>query len=200
MNSLNATSSLIVHQKKEWGEILTGFETKNRYAIQTQDARELYFAAEVKGNFLIRMWLKAWRPFEMMVYDNAQQIVLKLKSPFRFYFREISIYDANDRLLGKVVREFSILRRKYKIYDNTGKEIFNLFGPILHPWTFNILQGSREIGKITKKFSGILKEAFTDADNFGVSYPQELDNQKKAILLGAVFLIDFVHFENKNNN
>ncbi len=198
MDSLNNTSSLMIHQKKEWGEILTGFETKNRYAISTQDGRELYFAAEVKGNMLIRMWLKAWRPFEMNIYDNAKQVVLKLKSPFRFYFREISIYDAQDRLLGKVVREFSILRRNYKIYDNSGREIFSLFGPILHPWTFNIIQDNREIGKITKKFSGLLTEMATDADNFGVVYPKELETQKKAILLGAVFLIDFAHFENTN--
>ncbi len=198
MDSLNNTSSLMIHQKKEWGEILTGFETKNKYAISTQDGRELYFAAEVKGNMLIRMWLKAWRPFEMNIYDNAKQIVLKLKSPFRFYFREISIYDAQDRLLGKVVREFSVLRRNYKIYDNSGREIFSLFGPILHPWTFNIIQDHREIGKITKKFSGLLTEMATDADNFGVVYPKELETQKKAILLGAVFLIDFVHFENRD--
>ncbi len=198
MDSLNTTTSLMIRQKKELVEIVTGFETKNRYSISTEDGRELYFAAEVKGNMFIRMWLKAWRPFEMHVYDNANQIALKLKSPFRFYFREISIYDAQDRLLGKVVRKFSILRRNYAIYDNSGREVFSLFGPILHPWTFNIIQDNREIGKITKKFSGLLTEMATDADNFGVTYPKELETQKKAILLGAVFLIDFVHFENRD--
>ena len=46
----------------------------------------------------------------------------------------------------------------------------------------------------------LLKEAFTDADNFGVIYQAGIDVQSKALLLGAVFLIDFVHFETKKNN
>jgi len=74
-----------------------------------------------------------------------------------------------------------------------------LFGPILHPWTFEIREGEEVFGKITKKWSGLLKEGFTDADNFGVTFPADWPNEIKAILLGAVFLIDFVHFEDKND-
>ena len=40
------------------------------------------------------------------------------------------------------------------------------------------------------------KESFTDADNFGITFPKGIDLSQKAVLLGAVFLIDFVHFEN----
>ena len=33
MERLSSISGLVVSQQKEWGEILTGFETKNKYAI-----------------------------------------------------------------------------------------------------------------------------------------------------------------------
>ena len=33
MERLASTDNLIVRQKKEWGEILTDFETKNRYVM-----------------------------------------------------------------------------------------------------------------------------------------------------------------------
>ncbi len=33
----------------------------------------------------------------------------------------------------------------------------------------------------------------------GINFPKGIDLGKKAILLGAVFLIDFVHFENKGS-
>jgi Scramblase len=46
-----------------------------------------------------------------------------------------------------------------------------------------------EIGGISKQWSGFLKEAFTDADNFGIKFPVNLDVNLKATLLGAVFLI-----------
>ena len=45
----------------------------------------------------------------------------------------------------------------------------------------------------------MLKEAFTKADNFGITFPADLDVTRKSLLLGAVFLIDFVHFERGGN-
>ena len=58
----------------------------------------------------------------------------------------------------------------------------------------------RKIGKITKKLSGLATESFSDADNFGVTFSVDLPTEHKSILLGAVFLIDFVHFEDKGGH
>jgi len=49
--------------------------------------------------------------------------------------------------------------------------------------------GSTQVGIISKQWSGIAREAFTDADNFGISFPMDLDVKIKAVLLGACFLI-----------
>ncbi len=200
METLTGTDSLVIQQIKEWGEILTGFETKNRYAIHNAAGQQLYYAAEVGGNFLVRMFLKAWRPFEIAVVNPGNKLVMNLKSPFRFYFRELHILTPSGQMLGRIQRRFTLLRRKYTVYDAQGNELLELFGPILHPWTFEIRQGQQILGKITKKWSGLLKESFTDADNFGVTFPADWPNEAKAVLLGAVFLIDFVHFEDKGNN
>ena len=200
MQSLAQTEGLVINQKKEWGEILSGFETRNKYSVYNTAGEQLYYAAEVGGNFLLRIFLKAWRPFEIAVVNPDNQTTLHLKSPFRFYFREITIYNATGQPLGYIRRNFSILRRKYSVCDIQGKEICELFGPLLHPWTFEIREGEQVFGKITKKWSGLLKEGFTDADNFGVTYPADWPDEIKVLLLGAVFLIDFVHFEDNNNN
>lgn len=42
---------------------------------------------------------------------------------------------------------------------------------------------------ISKQWSGIAREAFTDADLFGISFPMDLDVKMKAVMLGACFLI-----------
>merc|ERR1712062_708350 len=60
--------------------------------------------------------------------------------------------------------------------------------------------GSTEVGKISKQWSGLLKEAFTDADNFGISFPMDLDVRMKAVCLAACFLIDFMYFEKTNTS
>ena len=200
MDRLSSISGLVVSQQKEWGEILTGFETKNRYAISDLSARRLYLAAEEDGSMLLRWFLKALRPFKIAILTENGQVVLRVIRPFRFYFHRAEVVDSNGQLLGVIEKRFSILRRVYSVLNNSGVEIYKLFGPILHPWTFKIRNGADEYGKITKKWSGLLKEGFTDADNFGVTFPAEWDVKSKALFLGAVFLIDFVHFENKGKN
>jgi len=198
MEELAAVDSLIVRQKKEWTEILTGFETKNKYAVMDPAGNELYFAAEVGTGFLSRNFLQSLRPWTIQVLDRGGGVVLEVKRSFRFYFHRADVLDGQGNLLGSVRKRFSMLRRIYTVYD-AGQEVFELFGPIFHPWTFRIRRDGQEIGKITKRWSGVLKEAFTDADNFGVAFPPEADPARKALLLGAVFLIDFVHFEKKGN-
>lgn len=46
-----------------------------------------------------------------------------------------------------------------------------------------------EVGKISKQWSGLAREMFTDADFFGISFPMDLDVRMKAVMLGACFLI-----------
>lgn len=55
------------------------------------------------------------------------------------------------------------------------------------------------VGKISKQWSGFVREAFTDADNFGIQFPLDLDVKMKAVMLGACFLIDFMFFERTGN-
>ena len=200
MDRLSSISSLVVSQQKEWGEILTGFETKNRYAISDVSGSRLYLAVEEAGSTLIRWLLTALRPFTIDVLTEEGQVVLRVMRPFRFYFHRAEVVDSLGQSLGVIERRFSVLRRIYSVLDSSGEEVFQLFGPILHPWTFQIKKNGVEYGKITKKWSGLLKEGFTDADNFGVMFPAEWDVKLKALFLGAVFLIDFVHFENRGNN
>lgn len=49
--------------------------------------------------------------------------------------------------------------------------------------------GDKPIGRISKQWSGVLKEVFTDTDNFGIQFPLDMDVKMKAVLLGACFLI-----------
>jgi len=202
LENLAQANSLIIRQQKEWGEILTGFETKNKYEVLDHFSNPLLEAHEEGGSALTmitRLFLKALRPFTMHLFSPQGAGLFKLVRPFRFYFHELDVSQSNGALLGKIKRRFALLRRIYSVVDRNGNEIFELFGPLLHPWTFQIKKGGQELGKITKKWSGLVKESFTDADNFGITFPNGIDLSQKAVLLGAVFLIDFIHFENSGN-
>ncbi len=201
LENLANAESLKIQQLKEWGEILTGFETRNKYNIMDSWGNQIFEAEEKSGSFLTaltRFALTHLRPFTISIFSQEGNELFVLKRPFRFFFHELDIRKANGMVLGKVVRRFAVLRRVYAVIDGNGGEVYQLFGPILRPWTFFIKKDGQELGKIVKKWSGLAKEAFTDADNFGINFPQGLDVNQKAIFLGALFLIDFVHFEKKN--
>ena len=197
MDQLAVANTLIVSQKKEWGEIVTGFEAKNRYVVLNELGNELYHAREEGGSLLARWFLKAFRPFTIVLTDAGGVPALHVERPFRFFFHKLDVQAAGGKLLGTVEREFSWLHRLFRVTDGHGHEICRLHGPLFHPWTFLIQQNGREVGKVTKKWSGLLKEGFTDTDNFAAVLPPGMSVEAKCVLLGAVFLIDFVYFENR---
>lgn len=194
MENLKNAESLVVRQKKEWGEILTGFEARNRYAVYDTSGQEVYLAAE-EGSLFMRLVLKALRPFSLHILSREGRPVMKLEKPFRFYFHEMSVSTPEGRHLGTIKREFSLLERKFSVSGAQGGEVCAIRAPLLHPWTFKISSDGAETGEILKNWSGMLKEAFTDSDNFSVSFPSAASSDHKALLLAALFLIDIVYFE-----
>ena len=64
---------------------------------------------------------------------------------------------------------------------------------------FDVLTVSGEcIGKVSKQWAGLAKELFTESDNFGVTFPLDLDVRVKGTLLSAVFLINMMYFSKDN--
>lgn len=194
---LNDSRKLLIRQRVEKVEVWLGLETRNRYSINSN----LFEATEMStsiGAVLSRLFIGNWRPFTIEINNREGRTALTLERPFRFYFHELEIFQATGELIGTVRRRFGIIRRHYIIYDAFDREVFTLLGPLLHPWTFNIFQNGIEDGKITKKWSGLFKETFSKADDFSVEFPMNADTIQKTLLMGAVFLIDFVHFEKPN--
>ena len=201
--TLIKNSQFIIRQKKEWGEILTNFETRNRYVIQDDGGEDLWYAGERSEGvlaFFIRSFLKALRPFTIELFDLAGTLLLTFKRPWRWYFHRLEV-SADGRLIGAVQKRWKVLGRLFDIQGSQGEVCGQIYGPLLHPWTFHVSANGREIGKITKKWSGFGKEIFTDADTFFVEIDApDLSVEVRKVILGATFLIDFLHFENKGNN
>jgi uncharacterized protein YxjI len=192
---------LSIKQQVERLEMWTGFETANQYVVQDGSGRVLFDAAEESGSvqqLLGRMFLKALRPFTLHVATADGTPALRMERPFRFFFSEVSVRDAGGRELGTIARQFSLLDKRYLIRAAGAATTYEVLGPLFRPWTFKILANGEECGVITKKWSGLFKESFTDADQFGIQFPPGITVDCKAVFLGAVFLIDFVHFEENN--
>merc|ERR1711936_1037939 len=140
---LSMVDQLLVKQKVEILEVMTGFETANKYKVLNSVGQEVYKAKE-DTDCCTRQCCGPARPFDMNITDNTGMEVIHLNRPLR----------CQSSCCGDV--DFNV-----------------------------VTMDGQEVGKITKQWSGLAREAFTDADNFGISFPLDLDVKVKATLLGA---------------
>ncbi len=191
--------ALVVRQQKEMLEVFTDFESANRYVVQLPDGQPALYAAETGGGamaFLTRSFLKSKRPFTMRLLDPAGNVVLVLERPWTWFFSELHVRDGQGRPLGTIDQRFAFFARRFVVLGADRRELAELHGPFFRPWTFRVVQGGAEVGRIAKQWSGLLREAFTDADTFGVELGPRMDPQLRTLALAATFLIDFLYFEN----
>ncbi|HZN58808.1 MAG TPA: phospholipid scramblase-related protein [Planctomycetota bacterium] len=200
---IGAARALLVRQVKEWGEILLGFEARNRFEIFDATGRTVGFAAEESGGFgtvILRNLFGRLRAAVVHIYEPAGRQVARCVKPFRFYFHRVDIFEGEQRI-GAVERRFSIFHRLFDVEDADGRALCRIRSPWLRIWTFKLLVEGQEVGRISKKWGGLLREMFTDADTFGVEFTHpELPAELKKLLLGATFLVDFTCFENNQGS
>lgn len=194
-------NQLIIQQRKELVELF-GFETRNKYEICDDNKNIIGFCAEQnKGiiGFLMRQFLGHWRSFEIHFFDANKIEFMKTIHPFRFLFQEFTILDSQNNKIGRLQQRFGIFTKKFDVLDASDNLIFKMRSGFFSFWTFPIdsVDGS-EKAVIKKKWSGLLKELFLDADNFLVDYKDYAmnENHKKIILAASVF-VDLQYFERK---
>jgi uncharacterized protein YxjI len=193
--------ALVIRQQKELLEVFTDFESKNRYVVQLPDGQPALYAAEAGRGawaFVTRSFLKAKRPFTMQLRDAHGNVALTLERPWTWFFSELHVRDAQGQPLGMIDQRFALLAREFVVLDPNNRELARIHGPVFRPWTFRVLQGGQEVGRITKKWSGLLQEAFTDADTFGLEMGPAMDPRVRPLALAATFLIDFLYFEDRS--
>lgn len=190
-----ADTTFYIKQHKEMIEAVIGWEKENRYSVIDGNQRTLATATEA-SSWVTRMFLKGLRPFEMAVSDPTGAPLMFLKREFAFFLHRLEIRDQDNRPIGAIQRTFSLLNREYTIEDAAQRTLFQITGPFWWPWTFYIMQNGAQKGVISKKWSGFLRESFTDADNFSVTCPAQWDGNIRKLLIAATLLIDFIHFEN----
>ncbi|XP_021252756.1 phospholipid scramblase 1 [Numida meleagris] len=205
---LTQIDQILIHQQIELLEIFIGFESNNKYEIKNSLGQRVYFAAE-ETDCCTRNCCGPARPFTIKIMDNLGHEVIRLERPLRCSsccfpccLQEIEIQAPPGTPVGYVVQNWHPCLPKFTIQDEKRTDVLKISGPCVvcsccEDVNFEVktLDEVSNIGRISKQWSGFLKEAFTDTDNFGVSFPMDLDVKMKAVMLGACFLIDFMFFE-----
>ncbi|XP_075058012.1 phospholipid scramblase 1-like isoform X2 [Mixophyes fleayi] len=204
---------LLVHQQVELLEALIGFETNNKYVIKNSMGQRVYFAAE-QNDCCTLYFCGANRPFVLTIVDNTGREIIRIHRPFRCStccfpccLQKLEVQSPPGTIIGYVTQNWHPFLPKFTIMNEKEEKILKIQGPCMPcrccsdvNFELKSLDESSVVGRISKQWSGFVQEAFTDADNFGVQFPMDLDVKMKAVVLGACFLIDFMFFEKKAKN
>ncbi len=193
---------LTVKQRRSWFEALTGFEQPNTYTVIGNGLGAAFVVSEQTsglGETLMRLFLGPWRPFTSFVEDTRRgTIAMKLYRPFRWFLPELEVRDADNNLLARIVRRWTWFTTRYEIFDAAGAQLGEIHGPFFRPWTFEVMVGGSRVALVQKKWSGLIKEALTDADNFEVTFDASAAPKWKPLALACAVMIDVAHFERSN--
>ncbi|XP_036002333.1 phospholipid scramblase 2 [Fundulus heteroclitus] len=205
---LTQIDQILIHQKVELLEAFIGFETNNQYEIKNSLGQKIYKAKE-KNDCCTRNCCGSLRSFDMKIKDNMDREVIRLIRPFRCVscccpccLQELEVQAPPGTTVGFVKQDWHPFLPKFSIQGADGQTVLRLEGPCFAcnccgdvNFELKGKDGEQSIGRISKQWSGLLKEVFTDTDNFGIQFPMDLDVKLKAVLMGACFLIDFMFFE-----
>lgn len=213
---LTQIDQILVKQQVELLEVFTSWQGRNSYRLLNSVGQQVYFAKE-ESNVCERQIFGTNRSFAMHIIDNIGTEVMTVYKDFRCIShrwcaccegcaQRLTIEAPPGHVVGYVKQRVSFCSPYYTILDSGENEIFNIVGPchigivggLPCNQDFTIYSATDEqtvMGTIQKQWGNLLKEVFTTADDFGVSFPMDLDVRMKAVIIGATFLIDFMHFE-----
>lgn len=195
------TSEIHVVQRRELVELL-GFETRNKYSIEADGVPFAFAAEQGKGGlaFLARWFLGHYRRFEIHFFDAARSLVLRAVHPFRWFLQRLDVHAADGALLGSIQQRFAIFYKAFDVLDPQGRVLLSVRSPIFRPWTFSLTRYDQEVARIEKKWSGLLREAFTDADRFRILFlAPDLGLDERTLSLAAAIFVDLLYFENRGS-
>jgi uncharacterized protein YxjI len=191
----------IEQHHRHWWEILMNLEQRNEYSVMDPMRRQLGTVVEQGtglGNALVRIVTGSHRPFEIAVVSPANEVLLELERSFFILFSSMDVKGPTGRLIGRVHRRFGVVNRRYDLEDASGRTFAQIVSRHIKIWTFPVVDASgNERGMIAKKWSGLGREYFTDADSFGVDFGVGgWTAEQRAVIFGAAIAIDFDFFEN----
>ncbi|XP_050967231.1 phospholipid scramblase 1 isoform X1 [Labeo rohita] len=209
---LTQIDQILIHQKIELLEAIIGFETNNQYEIKNSMGQKIFHAKE-RTNCCIRNLCGPLRSFELEIRDNYDQEVIHLSRPYRCTscccfccLQEMEVQAPPGNTIGYIKQDWHMFKPKFSLYDMSKTKVLSIEGPLCAisccgDVDFDItVKDGQSVGRISKQWSGFIKESLTDTDNFGINFPMDLDVRMKAVLLGACFLIDFMFFEQSGNS
>ncbi|XP_014440833.1 phospholipid scramblase 1 isoform X4 [Tupaia chinensis] len=134
---LTLIDTILIHQQVEPLELLTGFETANKYEIRNRLGERIYFAVEY-NDCCTRNCCGYSRPFTMKIMDNMRREVIILERPLRCNscfcpccLQKIEIQAPPGVPIGYISQKWHPYLPKFTIQNEQKEDVMKIIGPCL---------------------------------------------------------------------
>jgi uncharacterized protein YxjI len=176
---------------KEKAKLLS---SRNSYEILDEEGKVIGTAEQQTGGLA--------KLLGMVLGDPPTQIDFREKPDDSLVFtvrrtgylmKKVQVVDAQGAVVGTYKAKKFSLSGGFHVYDKDGKHFAEIRGKLTKSdYTFFHPDGKTEMGKVSKKWAGAMKELFTSADTYAVQIEPAFgeDPKTKMLILGAAVAID----------
>ena len=166
MSNLLSYNRIFVNQK---GKLI---EVTNEYHIRDENGNDIGMIRQEGQNALkkvLRLFSKLDQYFthHYAVYDESGAPVMRMTRPRKFMKSRVLVAHGHGRPAGEIVQENVFGKIRFGIQDPAGAPLGQIRAENWRAWNFAIVDtNEQERARITKKWAGLVKAAFTTADNY----------------------------------
>jgi uncharacterized protein YxjI len=180
---------LVVNQKAKLIEITQEF------AVYDQSGNQLGSVVQV-GQSAVRKVLRfasnvdQFLTHRFEVRDAHGAVVMTLVRPAKLMKSKVIVGTPTGQEIG-TIRQENVLGKIRFAFEVGGQRIGGIQAENWRAWNFSIVDASgQEVARITKTWEGLVKAAFTTADNYVVQIHQRLPEPLRSMVVASALTVD----------
>jgi uncharacterized protein YxjI len=180
---------LVVNQKAKF------IEVTNQYTVFDSAGQQICTVNEV-GQSTAKKVLRVLTNVDQFlthkyeIRDNAGVLQLGLHRPAKVFKSNVIVTGPDGEEIGNITQENMIGKIHFGFMVG-GQRIGGIQAENWRAWNFSIQDaGGREVARVTKTWGGLLKAAFTTADNYVLQIHEPLPQPLNALVVASALCID----------
>lgn len=187
--SLFTEPILVVNQKTKLIELVAEYKVFDQNGTQIGSVAQVGQSALKKAARFVTS-LDQFMTHTYEIRDANEQPQLVLTRPRKIMKSKFAITKPDGSPVGEVVQKNMLGKIRFGLVAN-GTELGSINAENWRAWNFSIKDASgTEVARITKTWEGILKTAFTTADNYVVQFHRPLEEPLHSIVVAAALCVD----------
>ncbi len=180
---------LVVNQKAKLIEIT------NQYAVFDRNGTQLGYVTEVGQSAVKKVMrvlssLDQFMTHRLEVRDMTGGVLLQITRPAKVFKSTVVVSDGRGAEIGRIVQENMVGKIHFGL-EAGGQRLGSIHAENWRAWNFRIEDAAgTEIARITKTFEGVLRTAFTTADNYVVQLHVQLPQPLLSLVVASALSVD----------